>query len=479
MAGLGFKPSKASNGPPQPSLGQPPKCPQCGSNRVWKDGIRCLNNGFSVQRWLCRDCGYRFSETSLKSAEKFEEEIDVASQSFPVTPSPMLDPANIQPVNFLAGQKSPYNLSLPIREYVRSQRLSPPPFSSAEKGLNTFVPSDRERRVRVSEGEAKNSVSRAIALAEEKSLSEKWAAGATEKQSEADVKGKLLEYAWCLKKNGCSEKTIEVYSAMLGLLIKARCNLLDPESVKDYLAKSNKSNGWKALAVAAYTAYLKMHGGTWEPPKCHVKRRLPFIPLEREIDDLIVGCGRRTGVFLQLLKETGMRAGEALRLKWKDVDMERQLIILNDTEKSGNPRIFNLSPKLISMLNALPKKTQKIFNCTYSSLKSNFFQSRRRLARKLNNPRLQQIHFHTLRHWKATMEYHKTKDILHVKEMLGHTTLDTTLLYIQLDKALFKETLDEFTVKVAKTSEEIKELLEVGFEYVCEKDGLLYFRRRR
>ena len=148
MVGLGLNPSKASNGPPQPSLGQPPKCPQCGSNMVWKDGIRCLNNGFSVQRWLCRDCGYRFSETSLKSVEKFEEEIDVASQSFPVTPSPMLDPANIQSVNFLAGQKSPYNLSLPIREYVRSQRLSPPPFSSAEKGLNTFVPSDRERRVR-------------------------------------------------------------------------------------------------------------------------------------------------------------------------------------------------------------------------------------------------------------------------------------------------------------------------------------------
>ena len=46
-------------------------------------------------------------------------------------------------------------------------------------------------------------------------------------------------------------------------------------------------------------------------------------------------------------------------------------------------------------------------------------------------------------------------------------------------EGLFKETTDEFTVKVASKPEEIKGLLEVGFEYVCEKDGLLYFRKRK
>jgi hypothetical protein len=38
---------------------------------------------------------------------------------------------------------------------------------------------------------------------------------------------------------------------------------------------------------------------------------------------------------------------------------------------------------------------------------------------------------------------------------------------------------DEFTVKVVSNPEEIKALLEVGFEYVCEKDGLLFFRKRK
>jgi DNA-directed RNA polymerase subunit M/transcription elongation factor TFIIS len=42
---------------------QPPKCPECGSERVWKAGLRYTNQG-KVQRFECRDCGYRFSESS-------------------------------------------------------------------------------------------------------------------------------------------------------------------------------------------------------------------------------------------------------------------------------------------------------------------------------------------------------------------------------------------------------------------------------
>jgi hypothetical protein len=42
-----------------------------------------------------------------------------------------------------------------------------------------------------------------------------------------------------------------------------------------------------------------------------------------------------------------------------------------------------------------------------------------------------------------------------------------------------KEITDEFTVRVAKTLEEIKGLLEVGFEYVYEKHNLMFFRKRK
>lgn len=131
------------------------------------------------------------------------------------------------------------------------------------------------------------------------------------------------------------------------------------------------------------------------------------------------------------------------------------------------------------MLAVLPKNNEKVFPSTISSVKTSFYHSRKLLARKLQNPRLSRITFHTFRHWKATTLYHQTKDVLYVKEFLGHKKLDTTLLYIQVEKALYKDESDEFTVKVARNPEEIKQLLEVGFQYVCEKDGLLYFRKRK
>mgnify|MGYP001067710170 CR=1 FL=1 len=44
---------------------------------------------------------------------------------------------------------------------------------------------------------------------------------------------------------------------------------------------------------------------------------------------------------------------------------------------------------------------------------------------------------------------------------------------------MFGEYGDEFTVNVASKPEEIKSLLETGFEYVCEKDELMFFRKRK
>lgn len=129
------------------------------------------------------------------------------------------------------------------------------------------------------------------------------------------------------------------------------------------------------------------------------------------------------------------------------------------------------------MLNTLPKEGKRILSHykSTSSLRRTFEKQRRKIAFKLNNPRLLQISFHTFRHWKATMEYHKTKDILHVMQLLGHKNIKYTLKYTQLVN--FKN--DEYTCKVAKNPKEIKELIEAGFEYVTEQDNLKFFRKRK
>ena len=212
----------------------------------------------------------------------------------------------------------------------------------------------------------------------------------------------------------------------------------------------------------------------------HVNRKLPFIPTEKELDALIAATGKKTSVFLQTLKETAMRCGECSGLRWENVDLQRRTIILNEAEKNGAPRIFSISSNLEAMLARLHRKTEYVFgSSTKGCISSCFYSERKRIAHKLGNPRILKIGLHTFRHWKATTLYHETHDIVLVKEFLGHKTLDVTFFYIQIEKVLFRNEAENFIVKATREPNEIQGLLEVGFEYVCQKDCLMFFRKRK
>ena len=64
-------------------VGSSPLCPKCHSKKVWKAAKRYTLEGFRIQRWLCRDCGHRFSDPNdvqrAKEAAKSIETIDTKS----------------------------------------------------------------------------------------------------------------------------------------------------------------------------------------------------------------------------------------------------------------------------------------------------------------------------------------------------------------------------------------------------------------
>jgi len=298
----------------------------------------------------------------------------------------------------------------------------------------------------------------------------------TTKSTPPETKAKIIEYSFWLLKQGYAESTIRGRAKLLKIMAKRGANLLDPESVKETIARQKWSAGRKVNAVDAYTCFLRMLELKWEPPRYRRIRKLPFIPTESEIDQLIAGCGKKTATLLQLLKETGMRIGEAWKLQWTDIDFVSNTIRVTP-EKGSNPRIFKVSKKLLAMLSALQgkSKSNRIFGKWLKSQARLFHKQRRKIAGKLQNPRILRISFHTFRHFKATMEYHKTKDILHVMQILGHKNIRNTLMYTQLVD--FQD--DDYVSKVAKTVREACQLVDAGFEYVCEMDAVKIFRKRK
>jgi len=113
--------------------------------------------------------------------------------------------------------------------------------------------------------------------------------------------------------------------------------------------------------VFAYDLFAKWRGIQWQRPRYKAIRVLPFIPQEREIDDVIAGCNNYLALFVQIAKETGARAGEIFRLEWSDIDFEGRTINII-AEKGSNPRNFRLSNKVLNMLDRIRKQEQKIFN---------------------------------------------------------------------------------------------------------------------
>jgi integrase len=153
---------------------------------------------------------------------------------------------------------------------------------------------------------------------------------------------------------------------------------------------------------------------------------------------------------------------------------------LNEPEERGKTRIFRVSSKLVGILQGISKEQEFIFGSTSVSTKQSSFKKQTKgLAQKLANPRLNHITFHTFRHWIATKFYHQTKDPHYVKDFLGREKLRNTEIYINIGRTTFEPTSEELTVKIAEKPEEVKALLEVGSEYVCQKDNLIFLRKAK
>jgi site-specific recombinase XerC len=134
----------------------------------------------------------------------------------------------------------------------------------------------------------------------------------------------------------------------------------------------------------------------------------------------------------------------------------------------------------MAMPNALPKKDNKIFGGDRNKVKLfriAYILRRNRIAFNLQNPRIRQIKLQTFRHYYATMEYFKTKNIVHVQEKLGHKSILNTMIYTHLVD--FQD--EEYHATVAKNQTEKLELISQGWEFPCQDttDGLMYFRKRK
>ena len=281
-----------------------------------------------------------------------------------------------------------------------------------------------------------------------------------------------------MKKNAYEESTINATAKRLKHLAK-HCDLDDPENVKLFIASKQCTNGFKQSLVEAYDIYCKANNISWSKPFYNRYDRQPRIPKEEHLNMIIANASRKLALILSIIKDLGLRPIEVTWLRVKDVDLDSGFVTVTSAKHCVG-RTLKPRPNTLAMLRnyIILKKlnlNDRLFPIKSSSISENYRVVRNRLASKLNDPSIKAIRLYDFRHFKASMEYHKTKDLLYVKNLLGHRDLRTTLRYTQLVN--FPN--DEYRSAIAKTIEEARKLIESGFEYVTEMDGVKLFRKRK
>lgn len=150
--------------------------------------------------------------------------------------------------------------------------------------------------------------------------------------------------------------------------------------------------------------------------------------------------GKRDFAILQLFVQCGLRLSEVTNIEISDIEIRERIGRLRIVAGKGNqPREIHLNQTARHALNAylfvrpsLPD-TQKLFISQLNRplSKRSIYHLTKKYLQAAGMPHLS---CHDLRHLFATYLYNRHKDILLVKEALGHKTLESTLRYSHLSE---------------------------------------------
>lgn len=254
---------------------------------------------------------------------------------------------------------------------------------------------------------------------------------------------------------GYSVHTIRSYlSAVVNFIrhYKVSADKLSMEKVKEYLLYlRNEKKVSSSLMNQTYSAlkllYTKVLNCEWDANIPRMKRRktLPNIISKKEIIDLfssVKNLKHRTA--LKLLYTSGLRLSEVVNLKLKDIDSQEMTIRVN-SGKGAKDRFTILSKTMLEELRIYYKCYRPsvwLFEgitrgkyCT-RSIQNVFAQAKKKA--KITKP----CSCHTLRHCFATHLLEQGLDIYKIKELLGHSDIKTTTVYLHLCKSHIKKIKD-------------------------------------
>lgn len=243
-----------------------------------------------------------------------------------------------------------------------------------------------------------------------------------------------------------SPRTVRMVHVMLHGAFETAVNAEPPLLAKNPTAKADPPTVKEADAAAP-----EMH--PWTAPQ--LRRFLDWSKQDK------ANAGRWPYPLWLLLAYTGMRRGEALALRWRDIDLDAATVSIRRSvrivrvkgngaalregpTKTARPRVIDLDPFTVSALRTwkttrgllalqMARDDAVVFGdeegrfLNPESVSRRFREQQQRCARNLGADAVPVIRLHDLRHSHATILLRDRENVKIVSERLGHANVVTTL----------------------------------------------------
>ena len=146
-----------------------------------------------------------------------------------------------------------------------------------------------------------------------------------------------------------------------------------------------------------------------------------------ECERLIEACPDYFRPIVIVALYTGMRKGEILGLRWTMVDFERGLVHV-EKSKSGKTRSVPMHERLVEMFKGLKRNGEFVFSIDGKKPRKDIRKPFEKAQAEAGiYPRCR---FHDLRHTFGSHLRRNGVDLVTVKELMGHSRIETTMKYM-------------------------------------------------
>lgn len=275
-----------------------------------------------------------------------------------------------------------------------------------------------------------------------------------ELESEEDF---FAAYIAAKRVEGCSEKTLEYYSATIHnalSIIQKPVKYITTDDLRLYLDNYQRKGGAGKVTIdnirrvlSSFFSWLENEDYILKSPvrrihKVRTGKTVKDTYSDESLEIMRDFAGNiRDLALIDLLSSTGMRVGELVKLNISDIDFEnRECVVFGKGDKER--KVYFDARTKIHLQRYLSKRRDDnpaLFTtllAPFNRLKISGVEIRlRELGRKLNIPN---VHPHKFRRTLATVAIDKGMPIEQVQHLLGHQNIDTTMQYAMVNQTNVK-----------------------------------------